>query len=106
MAMGALLLACPPPGGEYGTLAGTVRNHDGAAQAGVLVSTIPQTSIATTDAAGYFCLERIHVGTYLVNAEGAGQVPLSRETAVVEGETTRVNVTLAPTAPPLPQAPR
>ncbi|RIQ31190.1 PEGA domain-containing protein [Jiangella rhizosphaerae] len=80
---------------ETGAVAGTVRDAAGAPLAGVTV-TLAGTPLdpVTTDGGGAFAFDGVAAGTYTVEAELAGYVPLRERVTVAAGQTATADLAL------------
>ncbi len=94
-----------PPGAaaiDKGSIAGTVKDLDNLALTGVMVTTVPPSSMATTDAQGNFTLSGVPIGSYSVVATFPGYTTYTLTgIGVAGGGTTNVRIalTIDPGAP-------
>ncbi len=82
---------------SVGTLRGTVYDVDGVTLEGVVLTTSPETSTVSTDAAGGFELVDIPVGAYLVTAISDSFQPTTVMAGVAGGAETVLDITLSTT---------
>lgn len=83
------------PGCAVGTISGSVTDLLGLPIAGAAVTVENLTT--TTDAAGSYTIARVPTGTKAITASATGYTPETKETTVVEGQTSVVHFTLLPT---------
>jgi photosystem II stability/assembly factor-like uncharacterized protein len=89
-----LLSTCRPPGDE-GAITGTVTdNGTGQPVAGAVVSTVPATHSAVTDADGNYLIGDIDPGSYTLSVAATGYKSASVTVTVTEGREQRVDLSL------------